>query len=66
VVRVLTGYLCPMSTGPLDPVENEPAEQDVDERYPDEQQNEEDAIATNTPDPDPERPETQPPGRPQG
>lgn len=63
---MLAGYFCSMSTGPLDPVENEPADQDVDERYPDDQPNEEDAIGTNTPDADPERPETLPPGHPQG
>jgi hypothetical protein len=49
-----------MSTGPNDPLESETAEQDVDERYPDDKVSDEDAIATNSPEPDPERPEPPP------
>ena len=54
------GYLHSMSTGPSDPLESETADQDVDERYPDDQVSDEDAIATNSPEPDPERPEATP------
>jgi hypothetical protein len=54
------GYLPSMSTGPNDPLESETAEQDVDERYPDDKVSDQDAIATNSPEPDPERPEPTP------